>query len=341
MTSPDRPPLVPLSSSPAPSHSRSYSASVPRSDATARLATPVPATESGTPPINRRAAVIRDASTSSNNSPGQLSPLPGGAGTVASGPGVSALAAALSNSLGTSPPRFGTPPARVSTPPGRPLSPPPGFGTQRSGTPTNYGSFDSRRATYEDPEVVKRHLVQPGDTGSDEGEASVAGGKGKQPADAGAGMADGEFSSLQLQGGDTTRGIYKWTEDAEARQKVQRSKSFILPRPEPETETLDITSIKVPGGFRRNYIRRAAGDGDPSMDIGQAEEGGTASPQPKLITSSFLEFLSLYGHFAGEELEGGRRDSRTGRVFQLGTMPTATRTRTATLTANPWRRVRC
>jgi proton-coupled amino acid transporter len=49
--------------------------------------------------------------------------------------------------------------------------------------------------------------------------------------------------------------------------------------------------IMVPGGFRRNFIQRAytqpvAGDGPPTF-----------------VTRNFLHFLTLYGHFAGEDLE--------------------------------------
>ena len=163
---------------------------------------------------------------------------------------------------------------------------------------------------YEDLEVVKRHLVQPSDAeGPASEESSLLSGpsKGKQP-DNGAppGVSDDEFSSLQLQGGDVTRPIYKWTEHAEARSKVQRSKSFDAPRPEPENEVLDINSIKVPGGFRRNHLRRLAeSPSGTTRRPRNAREDGDEQQQhkPQLFTSSFVEFLSIYGHFAGEELE--------------------------------------
>lgn len=128
--------------------------------------------------------------------------------------------------------------------------------------------------------------------------------KGKQPESvANAGLGEDEFSSLQLQGGDVTRPIYKWTEQAEAKSKMQRSQSFHEPRPEPENETLDINSIKVPGGFRRNHLRRLAGSPAGTDRVGYGTQPHTEAQQPQLFTSSFLEFLSIYGHFAGEELE--------------------------------------
>ena len=306
MTSPSRKPgeASPRSASPA---SRSYSTSVPRADLTARLASPVPQ-QFGTPPA-RGASPAPRPSSRPQISDDNLAPLPGPSTSV-QGPGVSALAAALSNSLGQSPPRRGTPSVRLGTPP-RSQSPAALIG-RGSGPPTNYGSFDSRTrpvlgtsAPFEDPEIVKRHLVQPPDNENDASEESSIHGtvKGKQPADiGGAGLNEDEFSSLRLQGGDVTRGIYKWTEQAEAKAKYQRSKSFDLGRPEPEAEVLDINSIKVPGGFRRNHIRRRA----QSPNGGGDYETGHISPQQgeqRLFTSSFLEFLSIYGHFAGEELE--------------------------------------
>src|SRR5262249_37674868 len=67
----------------------------------------------------------------------------------------------------------------------------------------------------------------------------------------------------------------------------------------------------VPGGFRRDFIRRAVESPAPSS---RNQDGGTplepragfVSPghaPPRLFTNNFLEFLTLYGHFAGEDLE--------------------------------------
>ena len=120
------------------------------------------------------------------------------------------------------------------------------------------------------------------------------------------GLDDDEFSSLRLQGGDVTRPIYKWTEEAQARAqgrgRAARSQSFHLSRPQPENDILDIGSIKVPGGFRRNFLRRAAASPSPAgrdTEIGE----GISRAQPKMLTNNFIEFLTIYGHFAGEELE--------------------------------------
>ncbi|KAH8177341.1 transmembrane amino acid transporter protein [Sarocladium implicatum] len=302
-----------LSSSPTSGRQRadSVAGSVPRAEATARLASPVPGNAFGTTPPGRRSGSPRLSEQYHDDAP-LAGPGPSGSPNH-QGPGVSAIAAALSESIGlsSSPHRHGTPPVRQSTPPLRSLSP--GMAGRGSTTPTNYGSFNSRTyvgpgsqaGPYEDPEVVKRHLVQPSDADNPPSEeSSLLGGKGKQPAEsATGGVDDEEFSSLKLQGGDVTRGIYKWAEQADSRAKVQRSKSFHESRPEPEAEVLDINSIKLPGGFRRNHLRRQAGSPLPGPHRGRPETIEAAQSERPLFTSSFLEFLSIYGHFAGEELE--------------------------------------
>ena len=157
----------------------------------------------------------------------------------------------------------------------------------------------------EDPEIVKRHLVQPLNN-EEEGVSH-----NRQLSIPMAGDQD-EFSSLQLQGGDMTRQVYRWAEDADAQSQTggrgKRSKSFNVFRPEPTSDTLDISTIKAPGGFRRNHLLRSArspspspqGRGWPAQD---EEDRNQVKRQPKLFTNNFIEFLTLYGHFAGEELE--------------------------------------
>lgn len=131
-----------------------------------------------------------------------------------------------------------------------------------------------------DPEVVRvvgRHLV-----------------RGEDVSSVGASDVDGPFDSLKLQGGDITRQLYKWQRDHESEPGLRgRSKSFDIPRPAtsgPNGEPLNIQNIKVLGGFRRNFISSKA----------QAQP--EAAP-PTFLTRNFIEFLSIYGHFAGEELE--------------------------------------
>ena len=169
--------------------------------------------------------------------------------------------------------------------------------SQSSAPQSVYGSFDKAartvqgasgipaQNTFEDPEIVRRHLIQPetqGDVASILSQpasfrAGSPTGKTKQTRfDVAPGLDDDEFSSLRLQGGDTTRPIYKW---AEERNRIQRSQSFHISRPEAENDALDIGSIKMPGGFRRNFLRRNA---EAVADVAIEENG--SSRHPKLLT---------------------------------------------------------
>jgi proton-coupled amino acid transporter len=270
-----------------------------RSESIARLGSPVPSSiPTGTP-------VVRQIPTQGQleDSPAVQTPLAGRADAPSSSlPGLaeSALSSALKESFGKSPPRFATPPLR-------PLSPSTTEPSIRA-PPSHYGSFDGRGRSpvpYEDPEIVRRHLVghyaspsrsNRGFIGDDDAQSQSRGGEDE----------DAEFSSLRLQGGDITRQIYRWSEQQQQQEeqgRMQRSKSFHESRPRPDEHVLNIDSIRQPGGFRRNYLRRAAGS--PSPAPGPAGYGSVSQPrqQPQVFTSNFLEFLTLYGHFAGESLE--------------------------------------
>ena len=191
-------------------------------------------------------------------------------------------------------------------------------------------------APNEDRETIRRHLVQISNLdGSDErrdfgrnsitnnGEALRSSLEHSRVASSGTEIDDDGFSSLQLQGGDITRQVYRWTEDAEAQSQFggrgKRSQSFHISRPHAENEVLDINSIKVPGGFRRNYLRRNAGS--PSAVVRDRVTGQEVrnnrnwARQPHFFTNNFIEFLTLYGHFAGEELEEDDENLRSNEYY--------------------------
>jgi proton-coupled amino acid transporter len=84
---------------------------------------------------------------------------------------------------------------------------------------------------------------------------------------------------------------------------MKRSQSFHASRPRPDEHVLDIDTIKQPGGFRRNYLRRNAASPSPGPGPSNYGTTGHSRQQPPVFTSNFLEFLTLYGHFAGESLE--------------------------------------
>lgn len=320
-SSPSRPQPVPHSSNQAtPSQARSPTTnSVTRATFTARLASSPAGSNLPLP-------------TSNGSRSGSYTPLAGvGEPNSSPGPGHSALATALQGSLSDSMPRSGTPPIR-------PLSPS-NLESRFLNTeqPSAQESFDTRSAQgahglasppIESSEIVERHLVRSTDRdGSDEGARS--GKNSHQPSNAnlrregqisgGTGLNDDDFSSLQLQGGDITREVYKWAEDAKSGSGRKRTQSFLIPRPQPESGDLDIGSIKVPGGFRRNYLQRQAHSPVPPRErnygSGSSRQPVERTP-PRLFTRSFIEFLTLYGHFAGEELEEDDEGLEPGDYFE-------------------------
>ena len=251
----------------------------------ARLASPVPA---------EREPVDAD------NPSQDTAPLAGfSENRQATGPGRSALASALG---GNSSRRQTPPPSSPSIPPVVPAD------TQAV---SNYGSFNGTPRPREDFDVIRRHLVS-GNTEVSAGEEDNDGSeRGAAPShkerehsevskSRETSTLDDEFSSLQLQGGDVTYEIYRRTE-AEAsatRAKPQRSQSVILTRDEPA----EYENIHQPGGFRRFHVRQNAStvvqSGEEALPVDSDD-----LPQQNFLTRNFFEFLSLYGHFAGEAVE--------------------------------------
>lgn len=127
------------------------------------------------------------------------------------------------------------------------------------------------------------------------------------------GSDEDEFASLQLQGGDVHRQVYQWSQQQKQQSlAARRSQSFYIPRPAADDDTLDTKNLKVPGGFRRQHLAAKHADNQPdgirraSTSYGVAHTLESQGPQPKppqFLTRNFIEFLSLYGHFAGEDLE--------------------------------------
>ncbi|EME80698.1 GLN1 polyamine transporter [Pseudocercospora fijiensis CIRAD86] len=251
--------------------SASWMGSPSRASRTARLAEPIAGSAPSGPSIpNVQAQEI----------PQNQEPLAGASVSSVPGPGPSSLSQALRSSMGQSPSRYGTPPPMREN-----------RGTKRFESPQGreqrVGSFTS--ASYaaqlgqspnakEDIEVLKRHLVNPSG-GSQAGSPKIG---GAFPGESSNGQEE-EFSSLQLQGGDTTRHIYRYAEKKEREEaessRLRRSASYSAPKTTNE------------------------GDDDDD-DISFIQKPVNPEPtKPQFVTNNFIEFLTLYGHFAGEELE--------------------------------------
>ncbi|CAG8549959.1 11512_t:CDS:2 [Funneliformis mosseae] len=146
----------------------------------------------------------------------------------------------------------------------------------------SFGSFNQTPESFaidipkqKQAEIVKKHLVTEDDLA---GNSEHYGSSGNNHAL--------YSTSHKLPGGDATHEVYKWHAEIEnAPMKRTRSHSLHLPRPtDPDT-----SNIREPGGFRRHHV------------IMKARQAG--KEPPNIITRNFIDFLTMYGHFAGEDLE--------------------------------------
>ncbi|GAV51895.1 hypothetical protein ZYGR_0AF03660 [Zygosaccharomyces rouxii] len=131
-------------------------------------------------------------------------------------------------------------------------------------------------------------------------------------------------NNLQLQGADVTRDVYKWSSDQQQLPSetaagaapssprddshvplAQRRRSIIFSGMSVHSSStynnasLDVPGttmtheeIRAPGGFRRSFILRQ-----------HERKYGATAPPPNFFARNFIEFLTLYGHFAGQDLE--------------------------------------
>ncbi|KAL2162566.1 hypothetical protein VTH06DRAFT_7480 [Thermothelomyces fergusii] len=153
------------------------------------------------------------------------------------------------------------------------------------------GTSRDRRGTETRAQVVAEILPSgytaefqstPADTGGDAPGSSAADPPEGTP-------APKEESSLKLQGGDIHRDLFKL--DPSNRRKHRRAATFHTPRdfrPDEDLPTLSVGDHLAPGGFRRAFLHQKHG------------HDFLAARMP--ITRNFVEFLELYGSFAGEDL---------------------------------------
>ncbi|KAK7006100.1 aa-trans domain-containing protein [Favolaschia claudopus] len=161
----------------------------------------------------------------------------------------------------------------------------------RSNTPNNGSEAELTLEDLPDEEkarVLRRHLVSKQER---EGDTPVAGGSGsRRSSDTQPAHVQQETEPFPIPyhtpGADVTHDIYKWNVDQRRLAARGRAASLAVTRasaPDPAFE-----HIHEPGGFRRNYL------------LLRANERGDEEP---VILNNFIEFLYIFGHFAGEDLE--------------------------------------
>ncbi|KAL2851699.1 transmembrane amino acid transporter protein-domain-containing protein [Aspergillus pseudodeflectus] len=92
-------------------------------------------------------------------------------------------------------------------------------------------------------------------------------------------------SSLRLQGGDMHRDLYRLDAKTKQSRMDKRAKSFSAATVRPSEREEEGIAALEPGSFRRHFIRQNIGQDHPAL------------------RRSFLEYLDMYGNFAGEDLE--------------------------------------
>ncbi|PWY91495.1 amino acid transporter, amino acid transport and metabolism [Aspergillus sclerotioniger CBS 115572] len=116
---------------------------------------------------------------------------------------------------------------------------------------------------------------------------------GDAPAEQSSGEAPSEpQSSLKLQGGDIHRDLYRIDAKSKQARLDKRAATFsFLPRHADDAVEEGVASLE-PGSFRRHFIQNK---------YGRLDQPG--------VTSSFLDFLDIYGNFAGEDLADTEEES--------------------------------
>ncbi|KAH7133406.1 transmembrane amino acid transporter protein-domain-containing protein [Dactylonectria estremocensis] len=153
------------------------------------------------------------------------------------------------------------------------------------------GSPGSQHSNRRQAEILDRHLPEGYSAEPDAsllGHASILGPSASGLSLDQASNADSVESSLRLQGGDMHRDMFKIKARANS---IRRSATFSH-QPSPRLghpSDLSYPEQREPGGFRRHHVRRRARQRPVSSYTA--------------VTRNFVDFLDLYGSFAGEDLD--------------------------------------
>ncbi|GJJ08351.1 hypothetical protein Clacol_002562 [Clathrus columnatus] len=206
---------------------------------------------------------------------------------------------------------IGTPDIRVIRSSGRFSTPPLDLPPRHPGqdTPTPPGSFQPRGllarrgsttpsvnpgildelSDADKAKIIRRHLVSREERNSGEGSRQDYL-ENLQVSHPSTPRSSDRFPiPYDVPGGDITHDIYKWQSGTELRRT--RSISFSGPSA-PKDPVFE--NIRQPGGFRRNYLLLNAREPDVESEI---------DPNRSVMLRNFIDFLYLFGHFAGEDLE--------------------------------------
>ncbi|CAI4721608.1 AMP_1a_G0045930.mRNA.1.CDS.1 [Saccharomyces cerevisiae] len=130
--------------------------------------------------------------------------------------------------------------------------------------------------------------------------------------------SDDDETNLSSAGGDITHDIYKLVK-AEDPKRLRRPRSMenVTSKIEHHTKLSSASGLNVPGGFRREFIvnkkrQEHQLNDSASSDFTSHESDSINQSSPSsnqdidkvpFLTRNFLEFLYVFGHFAGESFE--------------------------------------
>ncbi|KAJ9244224.1 hypothetical protein DTO169E5_1829 [Paecilomyces variotii] len=170
----------------------------------------------------------------------------------------------------------------------------------------------AREQEQREAEIVSRHLHPQFTAAFEAQDQEAAEAEEAEEADntAAAVVAEaGQQSSLKLQGGDIHRDLYRIEARSKRARLDQRAKSFshpVGPNSTDDDEGIPNPNPNEPGSFRREFIERR----------GRRSDDG-AFP----VTKSFVDFLDLYGSFAGEDLAESDEETTTTTEEEPETRP--------------------
>ncbi|KAJ2077994.1 hypothetical protein H4R24_004788 [Coemansia sp. RSA 988] len=126
---------------------------------------------------------------------------------------------------------------------------------------------------------------------------------------------DVNVDPFKLPSGDITHELYRWQEEHSgensrrdsARRRHTRTLSFSGVASDSEWDVAYTPNqIRAPGGFRRQFLHD------------QAEREGR---QPNILTANFVDFIGLYGHFAGGDYPSDEDDDESEEIDTAGERP--------------------
>jgi solute carrier family 36 (proton-coupled amino acid transporter) len=181
-----------------------------------------------------------------------------------------------------------------------------------TGSPASGISSREQDQDHREAEILSRHLDSNYTGGFDPGDdirpSPVV---GTPPA------ADGEQpSSLKLPGGDVHRDLYRIEARAKRARLGQRAQTFsYVPRAAEEAEEDEVSIANEPGSFRRQFVQQRKPSRFHKM----------TSP----VTKNFVDFLDLYGSFAGEDLAESEEEFAIEEEVEAERRPLLGRQRTS------------